>query len=168
MHEQGLTVFVILLLGGLFLIGAEIYVPGGVLGLIGAVSLLAAIVIAFLIFPPQTAFLVAVGIIILLGICIFLWIRYFPRTRLGRSLTLARDGRNFHAQRDDLSPLVGKMGSTVTSLRPSGVALIEGRRYDVVAQGSWVDKGVKVKVVDVSGNRVMVRPIVADKEDLKE
>ncbi|HDL77383.1 MAG TPA: serine peptidase, partial [Lentisphaerae bacterium] len=51
MHEQGLTVFVILLLGGLFLIGAEIYVPGGVLGLIGAVSLLAAIVIAFLIFP---------------------------------------------------------------------------------------------------------------------
>jgi len=168
MHEQGLTVFVILLLGGLFLIGAEIYVPGGVLGLIGAAALTAAVIIGFLIFPPQTAFLVAVGIIILLGICIFLWIRYFPRTTVGRSLTLARDGRNFHAQRQDLNRLTGKAGTALTSLRPAGVAMIEGRRYDVVAQGAWVDKGVKVKVINVSGNRVMVRPIAPEKEDCAE
>jgi len=164
MTDSRLTLFVILLLGGLFLIGAEIYVPGGVLGMLGAASLLAAIVIAFLVFPAQVAFLVAVGIIVLLGICIFLWIRFFPRTAVGRSLTLARTGRNFHSAREDLPRLVGLQGVALPNLRPSGVARIDGRRYDVVAEGAWVRKGTPVKVIDVSGNRILVRPVISSAE----
>jgi membrane-bound serine protease (ClpP class) len=53
--------------------------------------------------------------------------------------------------------LLGKQGMTHTTLRPSGIAMIEGRRVDVVTEGVVLDAGVPVEVVKVEGNRVVVR-----------
>ena len=43
-------------------------------------------------------------------------------------------------------------------LRPAGRALLDGRHHDVVAEGSFVPQGVRVRVVAVRGNVVVVRP----------
>ena len=53
--------------------------------------------------------------------------------------------------------LLGKEGVTVSELRPAGIALIDGRRTDVVTDGEFVAVGQAVEVVEVSGNRVVVR-----------
>lgn len=58
----------------------------------------------------------------------------------------------------DWSHLAGESGVTVTKLHPSGKARIHGRVYDVIANGQMVEKGVDVSVVNVQGNRVVVRP----------
>ncbi len=159
MNNSWLVVFIILLLSGLFLIGAEIFVPGGVLGAMGGISLVACVVVAFLVFPPQLAFLVALGIVILMGLCLVLWIRFFPHTPIGRSLTLSRDARSFKADRPDLKYLLDQEGVTLTDLHPSGIAEIQGQRIDVVAEGGWITKDSPVKVIDVEGNHVLVRAL---------
>ena len=60
---------------------------------------------------------------------------------------------------DALGPLQGKRGVTLSPLRPSGFARIEGRKVDVVTRGEMIDEGVEVSVIDVSGNRVVVAQV---------
>lgn len=151
------TAFVVLLLAGLFLIAAEVFVPGGVIGSVGALCLLTAIVMAFLSFPVHVAILMTVGIVILLGIILAAWIRFFPRTRVGRGLTLDQNGRTFKATKPGLRHLVGKEGVTQSPLRPAGIAKIDGQRVDVIAESDWVEAHTPIRVVRVEGNRVIVR-----------
>ena len=56
--------------------------------------------------------------------------------------------------------LLGVEGKAFTDLRPSGTALINDERVDVVSEGSFISKGTKVKVVKVEGSRVVVREII--------
>lgn len=52
---------------------------------------------------------------------------------------------------------VGDTGRvSVTGLRPSGRAEINGQLVDVVAVGGWLEANKKVKVVEVQGNRIVV------------
>jgi membrane-bound serine protease (ClpP class) len=55
------------------------------------------------------------------------------------------------------SPLVGKIGIAVTTLRPSGRVEMDGEVYDAEADGLFVDPGQGVKVTKVSGKRLTVR-----------
>lgn len=53
--------------------------------------------------------------------------------------------------------LVGTSGKAVTDLRPSGMALINGRRYDVVSRGDYIDKDCSITVISTDGNRIVVK-----------
>jgi membrane-bound serine protease (ClpP class) len=147
--------FFIFLITGLMLIGAEVFVPGGVVGFIGGMSLLGAVVTGFIAFPGYGGF-IAAGIVLLVGVVVGLWIKYFPRSPVGKKMTVTQDLATFRAGQDDLAQLRGKEGEALSELRPAGFAMIDGRRIDVVTQGEMILKGAKVSVVDVDGNRVVV------------
>ena len=101
-----IQLFAILLVSGLLLLGAEIFVPGGVLGTFGGIALLAAVVTGFAAFPGYgTA--IAVAIIFLIGIAIALWIRLFPKSRIGRRMTVSTDESTYKGTQDGLPELVG-------------------------------------------------------------
>ena len=51
------------------------------------------------------------------------------------------------------------MGVATSDLRPSGLALFGDRRVDVVSQGDFISAGTRVRVIEVSGNRVMVESV---------
>ncbi|MGQ0613064.1 MAG: NfeD family protein [Planctomycetaceae bacterium] len=57
-----------------------------------------------------------------------------------------------------LTELLGSVGEAVSPLRPSGIAQFDGRPFDVVTDGVPVERGTRVRVVEVSGNRVIVTP----------
>ena len=59
----------------------------------------------------------------------------------------------------DKSRFLGSIGVCVTDLRPAGTITIEGEPVDVVTEGSFVKQGESVKVINVDGSRVLVRPI---------
>lgn len=155
-----LQIYVILVIAGLFLVGAEIFVPGGILGVMGAICLIAAIIIGFPalspMFGPMGGLVSAVSIIVLVGIVMVLWIKIFPRTSLGKRMTVSADLHESKATEDGLEELLNKTGETLSELRPSGFALIDGRRTDVVTQGGMISKGETVKVIEIEGNRVVV------------
>lgn len=53
----------------------------------------------------------------------------------------------------------GDQGRIETTLRPAGTARFSGRLYDVVCQAEFIEKGKAVEVVDISGNRIVVKEI---------
>ena len=156
-------IFVILVVVGLFLIGAEIFLPGGVIGVIGALALLAAAGMGFAAFGLQGGMLSALIIVVLTGVCIVLWVKYFPSTRMGKHLMLSQDGKQFKSAAAELKDLAGKDGVALSVLRPSGIAQIEGKRVDVVADGSWIEQGKPIRITAVEGSRVLVREITPSK-----
>ncbi len=58
-----------------------------------------------------------------------------------------------------LDALLGKEGSTKSDLHPGGIAVIDGRRVDVVTEGGMIAKGQSIRVIEVEGNRVVVRQL---------
>lgn len=153
----GHQIFAIALIVGLLFLGAEIFIPGGVLGTVGGVALLIAVVLGFVVFPPQYGFFITIGILTLTGVAVYLWIKFFPDSRLGRKMTVKYNLATYKGTQDGLGQLVGKEGETLSALHPGGFALIDNQRVDVVTQGEMIEKGVRVRVVDVEGNRVVVR-----------
>lgn len=153
--------FIILVLAGLLMMGAEIFVPGGVLGIIGALALMLAVAAGFSAFGPQRGVLAALSILVFLGLSIVFWMQWIPRTRLGKTLTLSTDTAGYKSAATSFRDMVGKEGEALSPLGPSGVVRIDGKRLDAVAEGKWIDVGARVRVVHVTGNHITVREVAA-------
>jgi membrane-bound serine protease (ClpP class) len=69
-----------------------------------------------------------------------------------------------HAADTTDASLVGAIGEATSPLRPAGTVLLDGRPRDVVTKGIMLSRGAKVKVVDVSGNRIIVEPLESENE----
>ena len=151
-------VFTVLLASGIVMIALEVFLPGGILGAIGAVALAAAIVVGFRAFPAYGA-LVAIGILVFSAIVLVLWLKIAPDTWIGRKLTISRDLVDAKATKPGLDELIGQKGTALCPLRPAGFAKIGGRRVDVVTQGEMVDKDEPIQVIDVESNRVIVKKV---------
>jgi membrane-bound serine protease (ClpP class) len=54
---------------------------------------------------------------------------------------------------------IGERGRSVTTLRPAGKARFGERLVDVVAEGDFLAADIAIEVMEVRGNRVVVRPI---------
>jgi len=145
----------LVVLGVLFLL-AEIFVPGAVLGILGALLTLAGVAGGFS--HGATAglslLLGAVGGGVLLG---WLGIRVFPRSPTGRRLILQQNGREWHGYDGGNQALAGTRGTSHSPLRPAGIAIIGDQRVDVVTRGEMIDAGKPVEVIEVEGNRIVVR-----------
>jgi membrane-bound serine protease (ClpP class) len=150
--------FIILLVTGLMMIGAEIFVPGGILGAIGGLALFGAAIAGFRAFPGYGGY-IAIGIVFLVGLVIYLWIKIFPNTRIGKRMTVSNDLSTSKSADPTLVELAGKTGQSVSPLRPAGYAMIGGRRVDVVTRGEMIAKDTGVRVVKVEGSRVIVEQI---------
>ena len=57
---------------------------------------------------------------------------------------------------NDWSMLVGKRGRALTTLRPAGTILVEGKRLDVSSQGDYIEKSAPVIIVRVEGSKIFV------------
>jgi membrane-bound ClpP family serine protease len=58
-----------------------------------------------------------------------------------------------------LGHLLGRQGVATTPLLPSGKARFDEELVDVIADGEVVDRNQPVVVVEVRGNRVLVRQV---------
>ena len=146
-----------LLAAGLLLIIAEVFIPGGVAGVVGGLALLAAMGIGLFAFPPPFGFLSAISIVLVGGAGLLLWVQLFPRTRTGRRITLQADGAAQKSATPPSALLVGATGEAVTALRPAGIALIDGKRYDVLADGGeWIAAAAPIRVSAIRDGNLFV------------
>lgn len=154
--QQICNAIIALVVVGFIMIAAEIFVPGLILGILGGLCLILAIVLSYIEFGALigTLTLLGVGTITLIGF--FIWLSVFPKTFVGKKITLARTL--------DLGPeqartsFLHKTGTALTPLKPSGTVLIEGQRVDVVTDGTYVDRGVSIRVIQEDGSKIVVRP----------
>jgi membrane-bound serine protease (ClpP class) len=150
--------FAALIASAVILFLVETFIPGGILGVIGVIALIAAVIIGYQAFPPFGT-LIAVGIFITTVALFVLWLKILPKTWIAKMLTISKDLSDAHATNDSLEDLLNKEGVTTCPLHPSGFATIDGKKVDVISQGDMIDKGETVKVVDIESNRVVVRKI---------
>lgn len=150
----------ILCLLGIALLVIELMLPGfGVSGIMGVICLLAVIVIEFLTASATTAYIVAAVLIAILILMIVLFMRSIKGGLLFRSPIVLKDKIEAEAVKPSsgsLESLIGKTGKTVTPLRPSGIVMIDGTRYSVETQATFVDRDADVTVVAVDGTKITV------------
>jgi len=156
MPDELIGVVFLLVLGYVLLL-LEIVVPGGILGVLGAACVLFGCYQAF---QHGTGWGTgAVALSVAVG-ATTVWL--FFRSRAGRKLVL--DGQlhrreGWTSSEKDLDALLGQEGIALSALRPAGVAQLGERRIDVVSDSEFLDAGVRVRVVEVEGRRVMVEPV---------
>lgn len=148
---------ILLLAGaGFVLLLTEMFLPGGLLGLLGILALCAAAVVGYAQFGPVvgSGLFAGIAVVTLVGFCI--WMAVFPRTAVGKRLTLSRAPAS-SAVVPETAGLVGTEGIALTSLRPAGKALLAARRVDVVAEADFIEIHSPIVVVAREGFRVVVR-----------
>lgn len=72
---------------------------------------------------------------------------------------LMGSGFSAHPKLSPHAELHGERGLTLTILRPSGKAQFGDRLVDVVSDGPFIESGRNVQVIEVNGNRVVVREV---------
>lgn len=170
--ETATLLEVILFLAGIACLLLEIFIlPGfGIFGLGGGCLVLASLILASqtYVLPQNIGELqrsllpVVVALVGVVAAAVFLQ-RWLPRAPIFREMVLeppAGEEAEEISRREslvDLEGFVGTRGTAVTQLTPSGKARFGEMLVDVITDGEVVGRGTPVEVVEVQGNRVIVR-----------
>ncbi|TKI56220.1 nodulation protein NfeD [Brevibacillus antibioticus] len=146
---------------GLFAIGIllmllEIFLPGGIVGAIGFLSIVTGLVMAA--YDTKQG-LASLGVAALItAIVTFLLVKKYGVKGLFNKFVLGDTQSNeegYVAPRDQRE-LEGASGIALTPLRPAGVVKVEGKRVDAVSVGGFIEAGTAITVVQVEGTRIVV------------
>ena len=150
----------VLIVIGMILITIEMIIPGfGAAGISGGIALIAGLIIGSEGSLPGAMFSLLI-VVVLLAIIAILIFKSAIRGKLSKSpvvLNTAIDAASTELTQKEAAELVGKTGRTLTSLRPSGIAMIDGRRMDVVSDAEFIDKDTEVVVTEVDGVKITVK-----------
>lgn len=169
MPSPSLPLALLILLCALGIFVIEMFVPSaGTLFVLGASCVIASVTVAFFV-GPLTGWSFLLLVVIMALALPPLFFQIWRRSPVGRRMILgdAADGddaRLTHHQAANPAPfadLLGRVGSAVTPLRPVGKVDFEGQRVDAVAEGVMIEVGEVVRVVEVVGNRIVVRKFAA-------
>lgn len=174
------TLAAICLTAGMILIFVELFIPGfGIFGGLGGVLLIVGIISRIANHgdanPLNLFFILSAMLLVILSIAFYIMSRSVKKGKLSRS-PIVEHGTAISMDRSDgtanFSGIVGCMGIAMTSLRPSGIVVIEDKEYDVVASGFFIDKGEMVKVVATEGIKIIVKkvsePPIKEKAEIQE
>jgi membrane-bound serine protease (ClpP class) len=148
--------YLALIFSGAVLMALEVFVPGGIVGTIGVLLLIGAAFAAITGVGGLLGIALAVLSVTFGCVMLYLVVKLFPNSFVGKNLSLSADMRESHAENAALAGLLGAEGVARTILRPAGFAELHGKRIDVVTHGEIVEEGAKVRVVEIEGNRVVV------------
>jgi membrane-bound ClpP family serine protease len=162
---------------GLVFIGLEIFVvPGfGVLGVSGIVLVLGGLGLATMENWPQTdsdwadklTMLGWFGLTLVGAMALAITVaRYLPQIPYANRMVLVPPTEKVEGGDEEPLPvsarqvnLLGAIGVAATPLRPAGMVRFGDDYLDVVAEGSYVQPGARVQVVEIEGNRIVVKEV---------
>ena len=149
---------VLLFILGMGLLILEVFVPGfGLFGIAGILSMLASF---YFVLGGNVSALNWLAVSIVAALAIFaLLIKYLPSNPAWNLFVLKDKQENSegYSVTPDMTQYAGKAGVAVTTLRPAGIALVDGARIDVVTFGDYIDAGTNIVVVRVEGSKIFVK-----------
>lgn len=161
---------ILMFVAGVILLLVEIFViPGfGFAGISGIILIFASIFLSLIGSEPFiTSESISVAIIqltvalIAAIVLVFILAKFLPKTTVFSRLVLSeaeKTDAGFVSFPSDKS-LLGKTGKALTVLRPAGIAEIDGKKYDVIADNEYIEPGKPVKVIRVEGIKVVVQEV---------
>ncbi len=157
---------ILLLIAGIGILTAEVFLPsGGLLGIVTFFTLTISLTFAYRAWGTSQPgiFWGFCGVLLLLVPTALGGAFYvLPHTALGRRVLLeaptAEELTPFTKETDRLTKLIGRFGKAVTPLVPGGMVLLDGERLHAFSEGMIVESGKSVEILEVRGSRLLVRP----------
>lgn len=141
---------------GIAVVILEVIIPTG-----GILALVATIMIGYSLYYVFSAVSFNVGMmfigadVVLIPIALFVGLKLLARSPAALKTSLSRED-GVQSQSPELEKYMGMEGEAITDLRPSGTALINGKRLDVVSRGEYIEKSSEIMVLAVTGNQIIV------------
>lgn len=154
---------IILLVLGIGLVVAELFLPGGIAGIAGIIAIVSSLMLSSADMGHMAMSLgIALLVTIIVSIVLFKTMgleRGFFRHVILNDSTSAEKG---YVSQTTRLELIGLEGETLTPLRPSGTAEFDHERLDVVTEGGFISSHKRVKVIKTEGSRIVVRELKED------
>ncbi|MEW6226702.1 MAG: NfeD family protein [Bacillota bacterium] len=154
----GWEVVGLFILGFLLLLAEVFLIPGfGIAGVSGIAAIFTSLVLSFRDLR-EAGFVISFSLVATAFIVVIAF-KYLGRSMaFGRVILRASQGRaEGYVATEDRQTYLGRVGTALTAMRPSGTILIDGVRLDAVTEGDFIQKGGAVEVVKVEGPRLVVR-----------
>lgn len=134
----------------------EIFLPGGVLLIVGILLMGWSWALAYVDYGLGAAALTAFGSLTI-GVTMFLLELYLlPRTRWGRLFFLRHTQPDPAPLPEQEASLVGRTGETLTTLAPGGRVQVDGQTREAVSRSGLLRQGTPVVVVGQDRFRLVV------------
>ena len=156
---------VLFIFGGLLLV-LELMMPGfSIPGIAGIVALIAGVLVGSSVLTTgQLAIIILLVFFVIVVMVVLIYRSATKNGRISRLLFLSSKAvkEDGYTSSRNLEDMVGKEGISITALRPSGSGEFDGIKLDVVADGQFIPKGVRIKIAKVEGFRILVDEIHDD------
>jgi len=151
-----ITLFVV----GIALLIIEMLEPGfGFFGVFGIIALVACIFVTADTVAEGVMLTVVFAVIVLIMLGIFLIM--VSKGKIPNKFIL-RDSESKESGFSgtvDFTEYMSKKGIVTAACRPVGNVDFDGVKIDVISRGEFIDKGLTVEVIEVEGNRVVVKKV---------
>lgn len=142
---------------GVLLLAGEVFVPGAILGIIGAICMLVGCIVSFLTFGTVGGLLATAVAVALLALTLYVELVWLPRTRLGKQMIVQSTvAATSQAPLAEAEAVVGKDAEALTPLVPTGYVQVAGRRYEAFSRSGHLPKGAVARVVGLDNFRLIV------------
>lgn len=157
-----MTAYLLLILG-LLLIFIEFFLPGAVMGTLGAILVVASVFV----FAFNTTSTISL-LLYILAICLILFyltkyaIWRMQKTKSHHSIYSDASQVGYVASSYD-STMIGKQGVVISDLKPGGYILIDGKKLQALSVSGYISQDSRVEVISGQEESLIVKRI--QKED---
>src|SRR6185312_14304936 len=168
MDSNTLILGFLLIGAGFLLLAGDLFLMSGILAVLSLGAIIIGVILTFLSGGFSVGLVTAVAVFIALPVTVRVFLYLWPRTPMGRNFFLTEQSEDATVAalpvNQELEHLKGRIGRTLSALRPAGMVDFDGRRVDTITEGMMVEAGQLVRCIDVRAGKVVVRPI--EKPDL--
>ena len=141
-----MTTVLLLFVLGIVLLFLDLFIPGIVLSVLGALAFLAAVREAFVEYGMMGGIAAFGAGSALLGIMLYIEYGILPKTPFGKKMFLHAAVKGLSQPASDLATLVGRECIALTPLVPTGQVEVDGRRYEAMSLDGQADRGTRLKI----------------------
>jgi membrane-bound serine protease (ClpP class) len=155
--DDRLLLPIILQFVGVIVIIAEIILPsGGILSIVALSVFGYSLFVVFKEISNTVGFAFVAADLVLIPVLVIVGLKLMARSPVTLRKTLSRE-EGVSSQPPELDSYIDTQGTAVTNLRPAGIAVVNGKRVDVVTRGEYLEKDSAIIVIAVTGNQIIVR-----------
>ena len=152
-----MNAIVILFVTGALLLAAEVFLPGVIAGILGAIALLAGSLLSFREFGFGGGLLASGAALALLVLMLYVELVVLPKTAFGKRLVVqSKVEATSQPPLANLEAVINRPAEALTTLAPSGYVMVDGRRYEAFSRSGHTAKGAALRVVGVDNFRLIV------------
>jgi len=154
-----MTLILGLIVAALVLVFFEIILPGGVLGVLAGICVIAATCLGFNEYGVLGGMGIFIGTCFAIIVMAYVEFKFLAKTKFGKAFRLDATVTGHSNESSAEDSIVGKEGTALTRLNPSGKVAIDGQSYDAYSQDGYVDSGELIGVVAKDNFKLIIKKL---------